>query len=88
MKLIEITWHKFLEVGGISELKRPLSTEDPEHPDVKALITMYSLETFLYRTLNFASRKKDASKIKTLGPYAVALTGAIRAQHKRRDQIT
>ena len=32
------------------------------------------METFIYRTLNFSSRTKDASKIFTLGPFAAALS--------------
>ena len=34
---------------------------------------MYSLESFLYSTLNKASRECDESKIETLGPFAYAL---------------
>ena len=34
---------------------------------------MYSMETFLPYTLNKAERDKDASKVKSLGPYAWVL---------------
>ena len=35
---------------------------------------MYSLETWLPDALNKASRKKDKSKISTLGPFALMLS--------------
>lgn len=34
---------------------------------------MYSLESFLYREVNRASRERDQSKIANLGPYAYLL---------------
>ena len=34
---------------------------------------MYSMETFLPYTLNKAEREKDASKVKSLGPFGWAL---------------
>lgn len=37
------------------------------------MLMIYSLETFLYRELNRASRTKDMDKCRTLGPYACAL---------------
>ena len=34
---------------------------------------MYSMETFLPYTLNKADREKDASKVKSIGPFGWAL---------------
>ena len=34
---------------------------------------MYSMETFLPYTLNKAEREKDASKVKSLGPFGYVL---------------
>jgi hypothetical protein len=34
---------------------------------------VYTQETYVYRTLNQASRHADASKVDTLGPYAKVL---------------
>lgn len=49
---------------------------------------MYSLDSFLFERLNEGSRNKDTSVIKTLGPYAVALSKVINhTQSKRKDQI-
>ena len=49
---------------------------------------MYSLESYLYREINRASRERDQSKIANLGPYAFVLTKIIqriiRAEEKRK----
>jgi hypothetical protein len=61
-------------------------TNDPEHEDVKAILFLYSLESFLYPRLNKISIEKDLSSIETLGPFAVALTRIIdRVQRLRKD---
>jgi hypothetical protein len=36
-------------------------------------VFIYSLETFLYKTLNKSSRDYDESKVSSLGPFAYAL---------------
>ena len=44
------------------------------------------MENYCYRELNNASRFKDVSKIKTLGPYAAAMSQIIvNAQQNRKD---
>ena len=40
---------------------------------VCALLYIYSMETFVYSTVNSATRDHDKSKIKNLGPLARAL---------------
>lgn len=51
---------------------------DPDHAHVKAIMYLYSMETFLYKRINEISRNKDSSVILNLGPYAVALTRIIK----------
>ena len=64
------------------------NTTDPEHKDVKAIIFMYSLDSFLFGRLNQISRDKDPSAVQTLGPFAVALTKIInKVQRNRNDRI-
>ena len=59
-----------------------------EHKDVKAILLIYSLESFLFKRLNESSREQDTSAISTLGPFAVALTEIINnIQSKREDGI-
>ena len=77
LNFIELLWHTFLKVSGITKLHIVPITDDPEHQDVKAIIFMYSLDCFLYTRLNKISRDKDSSAIDTLGPFAVALTKII-----------
>jgi hypothetical protein len=49
-------------------------TEDilsnPKHPVPLMFLNMYSMETFLYKSLNDASRYGRREKIDSLGPYA------------------
>ena len=73
-KAVDAIWKTFLEASGVEDLQRRIETNDPESPDVKTIFIMYSLESFIYKTLNFAGRNEDQSKVKTMGPYALALT--------------
>ena len=69
-------------------MKEKPNTSDPEHPHVKAILIIYSFECFLFKKLNKSSRDKDSSVIKTLGPYAVAISRVIeKVQQKRLDKI-
>ena len=74
---IELIWHTFLKVAKIQDLKKVSVTSNPNHPHVKAILFMYSMESFLYKRVNKISRDKDSSSISTLGPFAVALTRII-----------
>ena len=49
---INLVWKTFLKVAGIEDLKKVPNTLDPEHADVKAVLFMYSMESFLYSRLN------------------------------------
>ena len=74
---VSLLWHTLLEVAGVSNLDRVPLLKHPKHNDVKAVMIMYSLDSFLFERLNKCSRDKDNSVIATLGPYAVALTTVI-----------
>lgn len=74
---IELIWLMFLQVAQITDLNRVPNTSDPNHKDVKAILTLYSMESFLYRRINLIQREKVEQSILTLGPYAVALTRII-----------
>lgn len=47
---------------------------DDDYIIMNIIMKIYSLETFVYRTVNYASRDRDESKIKNLGPYAYLLS--------------
>jgi hypothetical protein len=74
---IELIWHTFLKVAKIDNLSEVPVVSNPDHPHVKAILFMYSMESFLYKRINKISRDKDSSSISTLGPFAVALTRII-----------
>ena len=77
-----------MELAGISNLNKVPVLTNPEHDDVKIILTLYSLESFLFRRLNQSSREQDTDAINTLGPFAVALTKTINhVQSNRTDGI-
>jgi hypothetical protein len=77
-----------LKVAGIEDLSVIPNTCLPEHADVKSILMIYSLECFLFKRMNQASRDKDSSAVKTLGPYAVAISKIIDSvEFNRRDKI-
>ena len=64
-------------------------TNDANHKDVQTILKLYSLQSFLFKTLNRACREKDTSVIDTLGPFAHSLMTIIdEANPSRQDRIT
>ena len=47
---------------------------DPNGVVCKAILFLYSMETFIYRNVNAGTRNQDHSKISSLGPFAFALS--------------
>ena len=82
---IQETWDDLYKMTKVLDMDAPLTTgwglkgglTDPSCPMVKTLLYIYQIECFVYRELNHASRFKDTSKIKTLGPYGRALYSII-----------
>ena len=76
---VKILWTTFFMVAGINgkDLNEVPNYIDPEHPHVKAILFVYSLESFLFTIINKSSREKDTSVINTLGPFAVAISNII-----------
>lgn len=60
---------------------------DPSHPVTNLILRVYSFKSFLFSTVNAASRNGDVSKIDTLGPYAQALNRIIQYAGYNRDDI-
>lgn len=52
----------------------------------KAIMYLYSMETFIYTAINRASRTQDESKVRTLGPYAVLLAHIVYGAEEKRDR--
>jgi len=52
------------------------------------MLTIYSLETFVYKSLNWASRLGDLNKVESLGPYAQVMDRIVcNAIRGRRDEL-
>lgn len=56
---IDIIWHMILSLAGITDLNKVPILTDPEHIDVKVILTMYSLESFLFKRLNQSCRDQE-----------------------------
>jgi hypothetical protein len=50
----------------------------------KTIIYIYSMESFVYKELNKASRLQDMSKVPTLGPFSVLLGQIVYGCESRR----
>lgn len=84
---VKLIWRSFANVAGIEDLKVVPVTDDPQHKHVKAILFMYSLESFLFKRINQSSRDQDLDAIETLGPYAVALSKVINQVESKRKSI-
>lgn len=47
--------------------------KDPKHPVNIIILYIYSLDTFIYATLNYALKHGDETKIPSMGPFAYVL---------------
>ena len=74
---VNIIWDLILKFGGVIDLDKVPELTDPNHRDVKLILTIYSLESFLFKRVNECCRLQETSVIDTLGPYSVALTKVI-----------
>ena len=85
---VKLIWYTLLNVSEIDDFSKVPKLTNPEHNDVKVVLVIYSLQSFLYERINSGIREQDSSLISTLGPYAVALTSIINnIQAKRADRI-
>ena len=69
-------WKKIFLLAKDKDMSKPLKTEvlsDANQEIVKTLVYIYSLQSFVFKEMNKASREKDISKIEFYGPYASAL---------------
>jgi hypothetical protein len=46
---------------------------DTNYPYASGLMTLYSMETFLYKNMNYAMRIQDEDKFVSLGPMSASL---------------
>jgi len=68
-------------------MKQPLTTKilsNPDHEFVKLMLYIYSMESFIFKEMNKASRIKDKAKIEFYGPFASALGYIIHQASSKR----
>ena len=73
-------WKRIFKSAFHTDIQQTLTREllqDPENDITCGLLYIYTTETFIYGTLNTATRDHDPSKIHTLGPYAAALSWSV-----------
>jgi hypothetical protein len=79
-----------LELVKDIDVDAPLTLKillDPEHPVPQLLLSLYSMETYLYGTLNYSTRFGDQSKFTSLGPYAQALDWVVGGNCAERTDL-
>ena len=82
-------WRYIFEHLTHTDLQKELTKQilhDPKTDIVRALLYIYSMETFVYSTLNTATRDHDSSKIFTLGPMAAALAVIVAGAECKREK--
>ena len=70
------------------DMTKPLTPKilsDPEHPVTKHILYMYSMESFIYKEMNKASRDKELDQIKFFGGLASVLSYIIYNANKNRE---
>jgi len=75
------------QVKDFSKPLTPKILSDPEHSFVKILLYIYSMESFIFREMNRASRMKDTSKIEYYGAFASALGFIIHCGNQKGCQL-
>ena len=81
-------WKRIFEMVEDVDMRRPLTPKilsDPSNKFVRTLIYIYTMETFIYKELNKASRTKDVDKIKFYGAFASALSFVIHHGNMTKD---
>ena len=84
------TWkHLFHKAITKQDFNQPITYEtlkDPASEIVCALLWIYSMESFVYKQLNAATRDHDPSYVDTLGPMCQALGTIVEVtEHSRQS---
>ena len=85
------TWQTIADLITDLDKDAPLDYKilcDPTYPVTQVMLRLYTLECYLYKTLNHASRFGDLSKVDSLGPYAQVMYEIVRiAINRRGDEL-
>ena len=67
-------WRRYINQSAFKRIEQNEPIDDIDLDTIRAdVLRMYSMESFVYRLMFDAARRKDKSKVKTLGPYACLL---------------
>lgn len=84
-------WRKIFKLATVGiDHSKPLSPEvlsNPNHPFVKIILNIYSMQAFVYIEMNKTSRFKDRSKIKYYGAFASTLGFIIHCSNKKNTDF-
>ena len=83
-------WKQVVDLLEDIDKDTPLTNKilsDPSHPVCQLMLTIYSMETFVYGTLNYSTKFQDHTKIQTMGPYAQVIFCIVWASMNKRDDI-
>ena len=81
---------KIKQLEALPNQAIPLTSRQLSNPHsgiVQIIIGIYTMETFIYREMNKASREQDLSKIKFYGPLAAALGFIIQKGNLKAKQL-
>lgn len=73
-------WNTMWKIAQIQQNDTPIhpsTLHDPSANITQLILYIFSLETFVYKVVVEATRNKDMSKAKTLGPFARVLSEII-----------
>lgn len=80
-------WKRIFSLSSKSvKINQPLTLKilgNPKNEFVKTIIYIYSMESFVFKEMNKASRNKDTSQIEFYGPFASALSFIIHSGNKK-----
>ena len=65
----------------------PAILSNPDHEFTKTIIYIYSMECFVFKDLNKASREKDKLMVSCYGAYASALSFIIHSGNKAKAEL-
>ena len=84
-------WKKIFAMSKmVNRMDSPLTSKilsNPNHPFVKTLVYIYSMESFVFKEINMASRNKDESKIKFYGPLASSISFILNSGNKKLTNL-
>lgn len=91
VKMDVAIWKKIFSLAKNTDMKKPLTPSilsNPNHEFVKTIVYIYSLQSFVFKEMNKASREKDISKIELYGPLSSALSFVIHCGNQKKSDLS